>query len=410
MQQRPISPRRQQQQGFILLIIFLMAGMVALMLFQQLPRVAFESEREKEQLLIDRGEQYIRAIQLYQVDNMNAWPQSIDDLEHHNNKRYLRRRYVDPYTGKAEWRLVHTNGSQLTDSLVQKPPTTTGSTGTGSSPSASTTGTPDTPQVNAAVFERPSDLSLPGNQSFQGTTPAPPQTFFVNGGQPGIPGVQGKNGFGVPGGGLPQGVQLPGNTQSNGGFQPQFPGQFPGQTAVSGAPQQQFPGQLLPGQQFPGQPLTGQPTNLPAGFQMGPNGQLIPIPIGGPTPIPGLPGLSTPGLPAGTPQTNPGLQAIQQILTTPRAPPTGVGAPQNNTIGGGIAGIASTHTGPSIKVYKERQKYEEWEFIYVPAQAAGGAGAVPGTAPGQTRPGQQGTAPVPPSIPSGFSPPPIPAR
>ena len=51
---RSSTSRRKDQGGYALLMIFLMAAIVALMLYQQLPRVAFESEREKEQLLIDR--------------------------------------------------------------------------------------------------------------------------------------------------------------------------------------------------------------------------------------------------------------------------------------------------------------------------------------------------------------------
>ena len=114
----------ESQQGYALLMIFLMAAIIALMLYQQLPRVAFESEREKEQLLIDRGEQYTRAIQLYYLANNRQYPTSLDDLEK-QEKRFLRRRFVDPFTGKAEWRIIHTNGGFLTDSLVKKPPTDT---------------------------------------------------------------------------------------------------------------------------------------------------------------------------------------------------------------------------------------------------------------------------------------------
>ena len=62
------------------MIIFLMAATIALMLYRQMPRVAFESERDKEQLLIDRGEQYKRAIQLY-VNANRRFPSSIADLE-----------------------------------------------------------------------------------------------------------------------------------------------------------------------------------------------------------------------------------------------------------------------------------------------------------------------------------------
>src|SRR5580700_8091691 len=92
------------------------------MLYQQMPRVAFESQREKEQLLIDRGEQYKRGIQMYFVA-FKKYPSKLEDLENTNNQRFLRRRYIDPMTGKDEWRLIHVNAAgQLTDSQVQKPP------------------------------------------------------------------------------------------------------------------------------------------------------------------------------------------------------------------------------------------------------------------------------------------------
>src|SRR5579884_2706387 len=121
----PSIRRRKDQNGFALLMVFLMAAAVGLMLYMQMPREAFESERDKEQMLIDRGEQYKRAIYMYYVQNNQQWPTKIEDLENTNNHRYLRRRYVDPYTGKTEWRLIHTNGAFLTDSLVTPPPQAT---------------------------------------------------------------------------------------------------------------------------------------------------------------------------------------------------------------------------------------------------------------------------------------------
>ena len=33
-------------------------------------------------------------------------------------------------------------------------------------------------------------------------------------------------------------------------------------------------------------------------------------------------------------------------------------------MGGGIAGVASKAENDSIKVYNDRQKYNEWEFVY----------------------------------------------
>ena len=163
------------ERGYALLMVFLMAAVIALYLYMQLPRVAFESERDKEQTLIDRGEQYKRAIQLY-VAAVKKFPAKIEDLENTNDKRYLRRRYIDPMTGKDEWRLIHVNAAgQLTDSLVQKPPTADGKAASpdgalgansmnGSTTPTGTTATTDptngTPNndVNAAVRRRPSDV------------------------------------------------------------------------------------------------------------------------------------------------------------------------------------------------------------------------------------------------------------
>jgi hypothetical protein len=201
-----------------MLLVFLMAAVVALMLYKAMPRVAFETERDKEQLLIDRGGQYKRAIQLYYTQ-FRRYPARIEDLENTNDKRFLRRRYVDPFTGKDEWRLVHTNGMALTDSKVQAPPaagangqgangqaTTAGafgapvgstSPGSTTSPGASPFGSSTTsstgntntsngqaapPQVNGTVFARPSDRTLPASQSFPGNNNGalPPLTYTGN--------------------------------------------------------------------------------------------------------------------------------------------------------------------------------------------------------------------------------------
>ena len=72
---------------------------------------------------------------------------------------------------------------------------------------------------------------------------------------------------------------------------------------------------------------------------------------------------ATPGQPGAQ---NAGLDMINRILTTPRSDGANMNAPGGNgmQVGGGIAGFASTYEAPSIKVYNERQKYNEWEFIY----------------------------------------------
>ena len=125
----PSAPNRQTtkydglphraESGYAMLLVFLMAAIIAIALYSELPRVAFEAQRTKEQLLIERGEQYKRAIQLF-VRKMSRYPATIEELESTNNVRFLRKRYIDPMTGKDKWRLIHVNGGVLTDSIVPK--------------------------------------------------------------------------------------------------------------------------------------------------------------------------------------------------------------------------------------------------------------------------------------------------
>jgi hypothetical protein len=76
--------------------------------------------------------------------------------------------------------------------------------------------------------------------------------------------------------------------------------------------------------------------------------------------------------------------------------PQGLPGMGGTQMGGGIAGVASESKGPSIIVFNERKKYNEWEFIYDQSKDRGLAGVqrnggAPGTPAGQmgSIPGQQ---------------------
>ena len=112
--------RRSQQRGSALLIVLVLAAMAAIMLYEEMPVVAFEAQRQKEQLLIDRGDEYKRAIQLY-VRKFQTFPPSLEALENTNRMRFLRNRYADPYTGKDDWRLLHAGpGGMIIDSKLKQ--------------------------------------------------------------------------------------------------------------------------------------------------------------------------------------------------------------------------------------------------------------------------------------------------
>jgi len=76
------------------------------------------------------------------------------------------------------------------------------------------------------------------------------------------------------------------------------------------------------------------------------------------------------------------------------------------TMGPGIVGVASKHEGPGIKVYAERTKYQEWEFVYDPKeekapnmsgnqQAPGANSGQPGNPLGSSTPNPSPLSPAP---------------
>ncbi len=326
--------RRSSESGFALLLIFAMAAALALMLYVAMPRVAFEAQRDKEQLLIERGEQYQRAIQLY-FRKFKQYPASIEQLESTNNMRFLRRRYADPMTGKAEWRLIHVGpGGILTDSITRKPKDPNKTEETHSN--FITEG----PQVGAGLG---SDARRQG-----GLPPRRPS----EGGLP-FPGTDGAS-AGMIAGQLqppaeqagPQAVGLP--TDPSQQPVPQ-PGQQPGlPLGVPTAPVSAFPG--IPANQFPG--ITPQQPGL---GQTDTSGQGA----GGANPV----SVDQAG------GSNQAADMIRNLLTRPRPYPGSMPG-----VNGGIAGVASTAESDSIKIYNERDKYNEWEFIYDFAKDRTGAG------------------------------------
>lgn len=338
--------RHGQESGFAMLLVFLMAACIAITLYMEVPRIAFEAERQHELLLVDRGNQFKRAIQVFVTDKVNnpthRYPASLDELESFNNHRYLRHRYVDPMTGKDEWRLVHINGGILTDSVTTQAKTNTNAQSGSNTPAGSDfisqQAYMDSPTGTAggglarAMRGRPSDTPQPGGPGDSNSLPPA-----------GSPGTQSNaNSAGVS----PQPPSLPGLPPGN---SPVNSGQS-GSSSFSAQQQNQtcadsFIGGCTPttssGQQS-GQPGTQQSGNMSPGFGN---------PLGGG---------------AGNAQSNAQSAAagmINNLLTTPRpgGMPTNMGG---TTVGGGIAGVASKYEAEGIMVINQRTKINEWEYIF----------------------------------------------
>ncbi|HEX2918350.1 MAG TPA: type II secretion system protein [Edaphobacter sp.] len=113
MQSYPSHPERQGEQGFMLVGAIVLIFLVFLALGIAAPKVARELRREREVEAIHRGDEYVRAIQLY-YRKFGSYPGTVDQLQKTSNIRFLRQKYTDPMTGKADWRLIHLGEAKTT--------------------------------------------------------------------------------------------------------------------------------------------------------------------------------------------------------------------------------------------------------------------------------------------------------
>jgi type II secretory pathway pseudopilin PulG len=104
---------RAGEEGFMLLAVVVMVALLLIALAVAAPVVARQLQRDKEIESQHRMEQYVRAIQLYQRKFPGQYPASVKVLLNTNNIRFLRQVYVDPLTGKADYKLIH-QGEQKT--------------------------------------------------------------------------------------------------------------------------------------------------------------------------------------------------------------------------------------------------------------------------------------------------------
>jgi type II secretory pathway pseudopilin PulG len=94
---RSCRSRGTSQDGYAMAALLVAMSVMAIFMTVALPVWNTQAQREKEAELVFRGEQYARAVMLYQRKFANTLPPSLDVLL---NDRYLRKKYKDPITGK----------------------------------------------------------------------------------------------------------------------------------------------------------------------------------------------------------------------------------------------------------------------------------------------------------------------
>ena len=88
---------RRNDEGFMMVALLVAMSIAAIWMAAALPSWRMQAQREKEDDLIFRGEQYARAIALFQNKNRGALPPDVDTLL---SQHFLRKKWKDPMTGK----------------------------------------------------------------------------------------------------------------------------------------------------------------------------------------------------------------------------------------------------------------------------------------------------------------------
>jgi type II secretory pathway pseudopilin PulG len=139
----PVSPQNgrretRHQEGFLLLGVLFMILLILMALAVAAPKMAEEVRRDKETETMHRGMQYARAIRIFYT-KYGRYPSTIDQLVKTQDQRFLRKRYLDPMTGKDDWRIIHLGEAKVApvglfgQSVQSSTLTQTGATTSGSS-------------------------------------------------------------------------------------------------------------------------------------------------------------------------------------------------------------------------------------------------------------------------------------
>lgn len=98
----PVRRTHPPSDGYAMAALLVAMGVMGVVMSAAMPAWQTAARREREAELIFRGQQYARAIQLFQTKYANTLPPSLDVLI---NEKFLRKKYLDPIAN-AEFQLL----------------------------------------------------------------------------------------------------------------------------------------------------------------------------------------------------------------------------------------------------------------------------------------------------------------
>ena len=108
---------RADQRGYAMAALLVAMSVMAIVMSTTLPVFRTVAKREREAELVFRGEQYARAIALFQRKYGNSLPPDVDVLI---DQRFLRKKYKDPITG-GDFQFLGAGSQELAQALSTAP-------------------------------------------------------------------------------------------------------------------------------------------------------------------------------------------------------------------------------------------------------------------------------------------------
>src|SRR5258706_3423605 len=91
----PIAKPGKRSRGYILITLVLFMTLIAMAALAVLPNIVQQIQRDREEEMVHRGTEYMRAIKKY-YKKFGRYPARVEELENTNQQRFLRKRYKDP--------------------------------------------------------------------------------------------------------------------------------------------------------------------------------------------------------------------------------------------------------------------------------------------------------------------------
>jgi len=101
--------------GYAMAALLVAIAVMGVAMTVALPAWRQQTQREREEELVFRGEQYVRAVQLFQRRYAAAYPPDVDFLV---RQKFLRKKYTDPMAKDGEFEILY-QGSPMAVTPVQ---------------------------------------------------------------------------------------------------------------------------------------------------------------------------------------------------------------------------------------------------------------------------------------------------